>query len=84
MTWNYRIVRHIGTTTIGGREFDNSHLALHEVYYDEQGRPNGRTNQPVTFACDIDEGKEGIIASLERALNTIRSTGILDDPWPNG
>lgn len=31
MSWNYRVVRDIGGLTI------------HEVYYDERGKPNGMT-----------------------------------------
>ena len=84
MSWNYRIIRHTGTTKIGDQEINNSHLAIHEVHYDEEGNPIARSMKPISFCCDVDEGKDGIIASLERALRTIRETEILDDPWPNG
>jgi hypothetical protein len=50
MSWNYRIVRH-----------PNGDLALHEVYYDEAGRPDGVTAAPVGFAADAEEGVGGLI-----------------------
>ena len=38
MTWNYRIVK---TDFSGAVEF-----AIHEVYYDENGEPDGATQNP--------------------------------------
>jgi hypothetical protein len=38
MTWNYRVVR----TTHGDAEY----FAIYEVYYDDDGRPEARTEQP--------------------------------------
>lgn len=35
MTWNYRIMRHVAKHK--GVEY--THYALHEVYYDEKGKP---------------------------------------------
>lgn len=40
MTWNYRLV----SVTIEGEDF----IGLFEVYY-EDGKPMGRTSDPVTF-----------------------------------
>lgn len=83
MTWNYRIIRHTKPAKLIGDEMvDCSYLAIHEVYYDEDGKPKARSKEPVTFQCDVDEGKDGIIASLGRALKTIREEPVLDDPWP--
>lgn len=39
MTWNYRVVR----TTDGEEES----FAIYEVYYDDDGRPEARTEDPV-------------------------------------
>lgn len=71
MTWNYRIVRHA----------DGS-LALHEVYYDSEGTPSARSSEPTFFVVDEEEGSEGLIKSLEMALESVKKHGVLDDPWP--
>ena len=67
MTWNYRIVRHA-----------DGNLALHEVYYDDSGWPTNRTAEPISFACDAEEGTAGIISSLQMALRDARQP-VLDD-----
>ena len=38
MTWNYRVIRHV--------EKSGEWLAIHEVYYDESGKPDGVTQDP--------------------------------------
>lgn len=71
MFWNYRIILH---------DLDpdpaNHWYGLHEVFYgmpDDSSKPGvGPTQNPIAFVCDADEGKEGIIASLERALKNVR------------
>jgi hypothetical protein len=68
MTWNYRIVR----------RHDGS-FGLHEVYYDDTGKPHSMTADPVGFAADADEGEQGIIASLEMALRDARNRPVLDE-----
>jgi hypothetical protein len=67
MTWNYRVIRH-----------DEGHLALHEVYYDDDGKPNRVTTEPVTFVAESDDGITGLINSLELALNDARERPALD------
>lgn len=57
MTWNYRIID-FGT-----------HKALHEVYYDDDGSPNGWTEKPATFVCDEDETPSTIISALAMATH---------------
>lgn len=69
MTWNYRIVR---TETKDGPMWD-----LHEVYYDDAGRPIARTADPTDFGSD--EGPEGVIASLEMALSDAKNRPVLLD-----
>lgn len=66
MTWHYRVLRHL----------DGS-LALHEVYCDEAGQPNGYTEQPVSFCADADEGPAGIIIALELALCDAKGRPVL-------
>ena len=67
MFWNYRIVRH-----------PNGDLALHEVYDDEDGRPDGVTARPVGFAADAEEGVGDLIRQLELALGDARNRPVLD------
>ncbi len=64
MTWNYRIVDH------------GDWFGLHEAFYDEGGATSW-TADPITFACDKDEGVEGIIGSLEMALADARKHPVL-------
>lgn len=58
MTWNYRLMRHRGPG-------DEITLAVHEVYYDESGVPNGWTEKPVSFGGHT---PEDVIESLRRAI----------------
>lgn len=57
MSWDYRIIDH------------GTHLGLHEVHYDGEGKPRSYTTEAVSFVCDPEDGVKGITASLERALN---------------
>lgn len=68
MSWNYRVVRHA-----------TGLLALHEVYYTETGAPRARTAEPCGFISDEDEGLEGLVISLRRALSDAQMRPILDD-----
>jgi len=54
-SWNYRVLD-FGT-----------YKALHEVYYDDEGAPDGWTEQPATFVCDDDEGPSQITSALAMA-----------------
>ena len=67
--WNYRIVR-----------YDSGDLALHEVYYHDDGTPKSMTSAPVTFACHPEEGRDGIIKSLEMALQCARDCDLFVAP----
>jgi hypothetical protein len=69
MTWNYRVLRYTDGT-----------LALHEVFYDDEGRPNGYTARPISFAVDADEGHDGLIQSMKMALGDAIERPILDVP----
>ena len=67
MTWNYRIIKN-----------EDGYLALHEVFYDDDGNPSSCTEKPVSFIADPDEGIKGITISLERALSDAKSKPVLD------
>lgn len=58
MTWNYRVITF------------EKHRALHEVYYDPDGRPTGYTKRPVGFVEDLDE-INGIGHGLALALGSV-------------
>ena len=64
MTWNYRII-----------EFAE-HRGLHEVYYDPKGRPEGYTENAISFVESLDEAA-GITGGLELALRDARELPIL-------
>ena len=57
MSWNYRIVKRLDGT-----------YALHEVYYDENGKPWSMTENPTIFVADNDEGPADIREALEMAM----------------
>ena len=44
MSWNYRILAH--------ETEDDFYLQIHEVYYDENGIPDGYTEKPVNVGGD--------------------------------
>lgn len=53
-------------------------FGLHEVYYDESGKPTAMTERPVDFVCAEEEGPEGIVRALELALKDARTRAVLD------
>lgn len=55
-TWNYRII-----------DF-GEHLALHEVHYDEAGKPRLYTEDAITFVADPGCADE-IVSGLKMALD---------------
>jgi hypothetical protein len=65
--WNYRIVR------------EEQMLFLTEVYYNDEGKPDGYLPDGATFKCiEEEEGQEGIVKALEMALSDARKHPILD------
>lgn len=67
MSWHYRVLRH-----------PDGWLALHEVYCDEDGKPNGYTVNPASFGADAEEGLSGIIGALKMALADAERRPIMD------
>src|SRR3546814_15898931 len=62
MTWNYRILDH------------GTHLDLHEVFYDDTGRPEGWAAEPLDVAS---ETREELLQALEMALADARNRPVL-------
>lgn len=67
--WNYRIIRF----TRGG----SSYLALHEVYYNEDGSVWSYTENAVDVLVGLEEGKKGLIETLEMMLKDAKKAPIL-------
>ncbi|GAB4200718.1 MAG: hypothetical protein Tsb002_36970 [Wenzhouxiangellaceae bacterium] len=67
ITWNYRVIR-----------YDDGSHRLHEVFYDEKGQPNSYTENAIDFVADAEEGLDGVIQSLEKALKDAGKYPILD------
>ena len=66
MTWNYRIIYHDKT--------DYPDYAIHEVFYDEDGKVESWTSNPI----DPSGGsKAELIRVLEMMLNDVKKTPIL-------
>ncbi len=68
--WNYRVLQH--------RQGEETWYALHEVHYDEDGKPRSYTESPSTFLGEAAEGPEGIAAALRTALKDAEAHPVLD------
>ena len=64
--WNYRVMRHEG-----------GWLAVHEVHYDEAGRAEFYSAEPVIFGTPDDDLK-GVIRNLLRAARNARTLPVLE------
>jgi hypothetical protein len=60
MTWNYRVVR----TTDGEEES----FAIYEVYYDDEDRPEARTEQPASPAGETLEELQAYLRALSEPV----------------
>ncbi len=63
MSWNHRVMRHINP--IHKKEM----LQIHEVYYDEDGKPNGYTEDPVSVHGDDLEELGWVLDQMKVALS---------------
>jgi len=67
MTWNHRVLYHAPTDKNPDEWF-----AIHEVYYDENGKPTMCTKEPVEpFGESLDELKEDMqwfLAALDKPV----------------
>jgi hypothetical protein len=69
------------------RKYSNGSIgwAVHEVYYNDEGKPDGWTKNPITM--ESDESVDDLIEMVEKILKDIKRTkdDILDydaDPEP--
>jgi hypothetical protein len=68
VTWNYRVIEF--------QTGDETHRAIHEVYYDDAGKPNGYTANPASIWWYADEAVNVV---LNRSLTNHRIGG---QNWP--
>ena len=66
MSWNYRVIRHVYTHSDGEQE---EYFNVHEVYYDEQGAPNGITADAVNPQAESLEGLRWTLDQYIKALD---------------
>lgn len=70
MSWNYRVIK----TIIGGEES----YGIHEVYYDEQGKPKMYSKDPVpAYGETLLELKE----DMERLLKAFNTPILTEDDF---
>jgi hypothetical protein len=60
--WNHRIIRHIEKTA---HMDDSIYYAIHEVYYDENGKVKGWTEEPIRILA---ESLEHLKVTAERLV----------------
>lgn len=64
MSWNHRIVKQ--TTELGGQEY--AMYGLHEVFYDDAGKPGSWTKEPVAIVGDDFKETAEIFMQMSRAF----------------
>lgn len=57
MSWNYRILAHQSEEEI--------HLQVHEVYYNDEGQPNGYTENGVAVGAEDLKGIEWVLDKMK-------------------
>jgi hypothetical protein len=62
-SWNYRVVRHLDPTEPQGYVF-----AMHEVHYDDQGKPVAMTERPCGIVSDKVFGLSEILNKMREAF----------------
>jgi hypothetical protein len=65
MTWDYRLLAH---------QDELGHIlyfAVHEVYYDTDGNPNGWTKEALDFT-EMDEDPHEIVERLEMVVKSLK------------
>jgi|GEM_PF-4735059 len=70
--WNYRVLHHHSAS--GAFE---PYYALHEVFYGDDGKPNGFTEHPIDFVADDSEGADRIERGLGLALSDVKHRSVL-------
>ena len=61
MSWNYRILAH--------EDGDDLFFQIHEVYYDEEGKVNGYTENGVIVGAESIEGINWVLDKMKECAN---------------
>lgn len=83
MSWNYRVIRHPASDIEG----DEPTFAIHEVYYDDQGNPNGWTDATDVSAesvADVVEVLAMMLRATERPVLCVEGSKLVPFPTPEG
>ena len=65
MSWNHRVLATEVPYPDGTTEM---YFEIHEVYYDEDGNPNGYTANPITIGGDSLEGLNWTVDRIKESL----------------
>jgi hypothetical protein len=76
MTWNHRLLA-TEYESVGSKE---TYFQIHEVYYDEDGKPNGYTANPITIGGDSIDGLRWTVDRIKECLEKPILWG--DDRFP--
>lgn len=74
MTWNHRVIRHRIRKSIIDGGVDEYWFGIHEVYYDESGKPDMVTEEPIQV---IGDNLEELKQTLKWMLKSLKAP-ILD------
>ena len=72
MGWNYRILAH--------KDVDEMYFQIHEVYYDENGKPNSYTANSVSVGAESLDGIKSVLNKMKECAN---KPILLADDFPN-
>lgn len=75
MTWNYRVIEFVTPSSADAPQ--ETWRAIHEVYYDDQGRPVGYTENPAVIGWLADEGDSAPAAILERMREALAKPALV-------
>ena len=78
-TWNYRVIEFITPSPEGMPE--GSWRAIHEVYYDENGRPNGYAESSAVIGWHTDEGDSAPFTILERMREALAKPVLIESDF---
>lgn len=66
MTWDYRVIEFVDPSSM------EPWRAIHEVFYDENGKPNGYAENPAGIVWDTDVGDGEPTRIIERLAMALR------------
>jgi len=72
--WNHRVLAH--------KDGDNWCFQIHEVYYDDEGKPNGYTLNSVSVSAETPEGIHWVLEKMkECTTKPILSVENFPEEW---